>query len=344
MKKMIMLVALMVFCAAVQSQEADAGCRLERTKTEIQARLAEAPQAFGSLGQDPVTTARSAIAGVSQSFSGRLQASKLREAVESRCAALRATADLDDHMRSAVTLVEKEGAMIEMRHLEEAKRMAAENVIELRRQLSAQTVTVTQYMEARAQMESVETKSTELLKLLAVSLKKPGDFNLREAIETSRREEGRAARLTAEAQASSGWDVVVQAGVRQPLQGGAANTFGNVSFKWSFGQPDAQRAAKRVEEEVMAYASAKEGGYAQLIAHQRESLSKLVDAETQRRFDILKHVREVKAELETLKSLDTAAAQNVRRSLNLEMKLLESERDGSLERNRGYTKLLNQLG
>ena len=326
---------------AVHASESDLACNLERSKAEVQASTLAAPFVYGTLGQDPLTTSKSAVTGVSQSFSGRVQASKLREAAEARCDMLYSTMKLEEHGRWAQAQVQHEAALNELRVVEEAIELAKTNIAELDAQLSAKTITIAQHTEARQTLVTFEARRAELLRQLAVVLGTPVNTNIASLVGAARAAEGRAARLTAQAIANSAWDISMQAGVRQPLDGTKANTYGNITFRWSFGAPASARAATAVGEQTEILSAAQQGGYTQTV--QRDTLIGLIQSETAAASTVARQITHLDDVRASLRGIDTVLALNMRRSLELQLKALEADQAGAETRLAGYKALLEKL-
>jgi hypothetical protein len=334
---------LLLFPILAQASELELACNLERSKAEVTASNLAAPAAYGTLGQDPITTSKSAIAGVSQSLSGRSQASKIREAAGAKCDALRASLELDEFGRWSQQQVQRDGAIAELRIVEQAIALAKSNIAQLDEQLAAHTITVNQHTAARGSLVFLEDRQAELLRELSIASKTPPVSNAQNLLSVSRIAEARAASLTAQAQADAGWDISVQAGVRQPLDGGKARTYSNITFRWSFGSSNSRAAAQAVGEYTEALLSVQQGGYTQIVVRQQETLRNLIQAETLAAATAARqeeHLRQVHG---TVSGVDSTLALNTIRVIDLQLKTLEASRVGAETRLTGYKALLEKI-
>jgi hypothetical protein len=322
--------------------EAQLACNLERSQAEVRASTLSAPQAYGSLGQDPITSSKSAIAGISQSFSGRVQASKIREAAEARCDAIRSTLAIEENARFAVASIQHDSATAELRMIEKAILLAKSNISQLDAQLSAQTITISTHTEARSELIALEQRQSALLRTLsAVVIRTPG--NIGSLLEVARQNEATAARLIAEAQSESGWDVVAQAGVRQPLTGGSSTTFGTISFKYSFGYNASKDAARAVGSQTAELLAAQQGGFTQTVLRQRKELQSLVEAETLSIATTARQIEHLNRVRNSMVGIETALAQNTSRALDLQLLILAADESASQVRLAGYKALLEKI-
>jgi hypothetical protein len=335
---------LLLIPFAVHANEAQLACNLERSKAEVQASTLSAPAAYGSAGQDTNAGDKNVIVGISQSFSGRSQASLIREAAQAKCDAIKATTQLDEHARFAVLQVRRDAAIAELSVVERAILLAKSNIALLDEQLRAQVITINQHTEARQVLFALEARQANLLRTLSVVVVPPQNATVQSLLEVSRISESQAARLSAKASAETGWDVVILAGGRQPLTGDQkANAFGTITFKYSFGTSSAQDAAKRVGTDTAALLAAQQGGYTQTIIRQRQELQSLIETETLASATSSRQLAHLNQVLSSLVGLDTVLALNTRRVLDLQIKSLEADLASANVRLAGFTSLLETL-
>lgn len=335
---------LLLIPFAAQANEAQLACDLERSKAEVQASTLAAPAAYGSVGQDANTGDKNVIVGISQSFSGRSQASLIREAAEARCDAIKATTQLDEHARFAVLQVKRDAAIAELAIVEKAIELAKSNITLLDQQLKAQVITINQHTEARQVLVALESRQANLLRTLSVVVIPPQNATVQSLLETSRISESQAARLSAKASAETGWDIVVLAGGRQPISGDQkAGAFGTITFKYSFGSSAAQDAATKVGADTAALLAAQQGGYTQTIIRQRQELQLLAEAEILASATVARQLVNLRQVYSSLAGLDTVLALNTKRTLDLQIKSLEADFAGANIRLAGFTSLLETL-
>lgn len=340
MKLLALVLALPIFAYA---NELQISCDLERSKAEVQASILGSPSVYGTVGQDPLVTSKNIILGVNQSLSGYKQAKKLRESAEAKCSAMRSTLLLDEYVRWSQLQVQHEGAKVELFIIERAILLAKSNISQLDAQLTAQTITIAEHTNARQTLVALESRQAELLRQLAIVMAVPPESNISTLLHESVEAEELAARLAAQAQAESAWDVVVSAGVRQPLDGSKAATYGTVAFKYSFGTSSAYAAASAVGKNTAKLLVTQEGGYTQTVERQRETLKGLVEAETFASATAARQIEHLSTVRASIVGIETALAQNTLRALSLQLKSLEADKVGADTRLKGYKKLIDQL-
>jgi hypothetical protein len=341
MKYLIILAALLPITAF--ANEAQLACNLEQSKAEVTATVQAAPQAFGSVGQEPSSGEKSINAGVSQSFAGRSRATLIREAAAAKCDAIRSTVALDEHARWSVQTVKRNGALIELKTIEQAILEAKAHIAMLDQQLAAQVITINQHTDARQTLVSLENRQSELMRVLSAVVLPPPTSNVSQLIVSATTSEANAARLASQAQAETGWDVVVAAGVRQPLEGGQAEPFGSIGFKYSFGYSASKNAAAAVGSQTAALLAAQQGGYTQTVARQREELAKLIDAETLAESTSVRQLFHLQGVRASLNGIETALAQNTARALDIQLLILQAAAQGSRARLDGYKDIVVKL-
>ena len=338
------LLSLLLVPTLALAGEADVACTLERSKAEVAASVLGAPAAYGTIGQDPVSTTKIIIVGVSQSLSGHVQAGKIREAAEARCDALRASLALDSYARWAESSVQHSATVAELKVLEDAISMARANVDVLEPQLRAETVTISQMNDARGVVLQLEARHADLLRLISSAIvAPPPTSSLQQMIQVAQEADARAAELDAEAQAAAGWDVAAQVGVRQEFGGGGQSAFGTVTFKYSFGAQAASRAARDVGAQTKELAAISEAGYAQTVARQAKELQALVSIERTASDATLRELSQLRLIRLSVAGVNTALGQNTARALDVQIKALEAEQMGSLNRLVGYKALLQKF-
>lgn len=333
---------LLAFPLLAHAGEAQLACDLERSKAEVQASTLAAPAAFGTLGQDPASGTKSVSIGLTQSLSGYKQAGLVRSAADARCEAIKAELLLDEHARFALVEVQRVGATAELQKVEEAITLAKINLELLDRQLEAQTITIMEHTAARQALNSLQTQRVEVLRVIAQPSLPSTNISLLDLIESARHAEAEAARLSALASASTGWDVFVSAGVREP-QGGRASTYGTVGIRYSFGEGASRSAAENVGRLTGELASIAQGGYTQTVIRERSELTRLIEAENIELFSVHREIEHLIRVRTSLVGIETSLAQNQLRNLELQLKSLEAERAGTSTRLEGYRTLLGKL-
>jgi hypothetical protein len=325
------------------ADEAQIACDLEKFRSEVQALVLESPTAFGAVG-DSATSEKNITMGVAQSLSGRRQAALIRQAAEAKCDSIRASVQLDSYSQWAQLQVQRSGAIEELQIIERALIMAKDNISQLEPQLTARTITLGDHAQAVNALAEIEKRQDLLIKTLAVASVTPPETNVMTLIESLQVREAQAAELEARAQAETGWDTVVSAGVRQPMSGNqGTQPFATIGFKWSFGYSAARDAARNVGVQTGELLRVQQNGYTQTVIRQRETLQQLIKAETLEMNSIRWHMGNLRQTRVSVQGIDTALAQNTLRSVNLQLSVMEAQLAGTLTRLDGYKNLLLTL-
>ena len=325
------------------ADEAQTACNLEKFRAEVQALVLESPTAFGSVG-DSATSEKNITLGVAQSLSGPRQAALIRQAAEAKCDSIRASVQLDSYSQWAQLQVQRDGALEELGLIEQALRMAKENIARLDPQLAARTITLSDHAQAVTALAEIEKRQDVLIKTLAVVAVQPPETNVMTLVETLQMREAQAAELAARSQAETGWDTTVSAGVRQPMSGNqGTQPFATIGFKWSFGYSAARDAARNVGIQTGELLREQQNGYTQTVLRQRDTLRQLIKAEKLEMSSIRWHVGNLRQTRASVQGIDTALAQNTLRSVNLQLSVMEAQLAGTLARLDGYKNLLLTL-
>jgi hypothetical protein len=341
MDTLVKLLPLLLLSPLIaQANEAQIGCNLARTQAEVTARVQEAPVAYGTAND---TTDKAVTIGIAQSLRGRTQAGLTREAAEAKCDALRATVALEEHGRFATVQVQKQGALAELRLIEEAILLAKSHISLLDAQLAAQTITITEHTAARQVLVNLEQRQAALLRTIAKEVPPVSDDELPRLVDSALASEARAAGLLARSQAESGWDVRPSIGVRQTLNSGQASTFIGLAFTYSFGYTAAKNAASQVAEQTESYLAAQGGGFTQTLMRQRSEVQKLYDAEVLAASTSARQIAHLETVLKSIDGIDTALANNTRRNLQIQLKVLQAEENGATARVNALNRLRDQL-
>jgi hypothetical protein len=339
---MKILATILLIPSISLANEANLACDLERSQTEVQASTLYAPHVIGQVGQDATSGAKSLIIGLSQSFSGRSQASLLREAAVAKCDAIRATLQLDEYARWAQLQVNREGFKAELQLIEKAIDIAKINISFLDIQLKEKLITIVDHAAAYQALVALESRQSELMRNLSTVILQIPETNVNVILQIARTAQGKAAGLSAKAVAERGWDIIVSAGARQP-QSGSATPYATIGFNYSFGSAGAQRAAQEVSEYTEALAAAQQGGYTQTVVRQRETLANLIQAETLAVATSSRQEAHLSSVRSSIIGIESTLVLNTVRSLDLQLKVLEADRVSAETRLNGYRDLLDQL-
>lgn len=343
MRKVSLLLFMLLFSLQIHAAtEAQLACNLERSKAEVEATVLSAPAAFVSLG-DAATTEKNLAIGISQSMSGRSRADTLREAASAKCGALTATLELDEQARWNILQIQQDSAKTELAGIDEAIGMAAINLSTLDAQLAASTITIADHTEARQALASLELRRAELKRIIATTVLLVPHVGVKDLIVQAERQEAKAAALTAKASADSGWDVVVSAGMRQPISNGNATPFVSLSAKYSFGLEASRQASRDVGRNTQLLMEAQQAGYSKTSSRQAQDVTKLIEVERAAASTAHSELDQVQRIYASMHGLDTVLALNTTRSLALQMKTLEAQIAGDEARLHGYETLLETL-
>lgn len=334
--QLIILVAMWPFYSA-----ASASCDLEKAKAEVAASLAGAPRAFASVGE-ATSSEKNAVVGMSSSLAGHRSASLLRQAAEHGCSAIAAAEVVEQHLAFSELALKRAAAKAELPVVEKAITHTDQLVKRLTAQFAAKTATLSVVVEAQQRLLTLQQKQAELLSVLSKQGEHPAG-NISGALSAARFHEAEAARLQAEAQAVRGWDVVVSAGARRPLNGGTTEPFASISFTWSLGERAASKAASEVGRLSEQSAAERKLGATQLVIRREQELETELKIIDRRIADLLNARKPVEQGLAKLAGLDSAEAIAVRDSLILNELQLEAEQARLLALHEAITGLLAQL-
>ena len=343
-------IALLFPLTTFAQTEADLSCDLEKAKAEVMASTVEMPYLYGNVSNDPNNDG--VTLGAGWSLAGWSRAKIIREAANSKCSALAATLQLDDQQRWVVLSIAKAGAKAELIGMLDARRRAADHLEELQRQIKAQTITINEYNAARAAQAGVETKIDDLKMRLAQPTLPLNINSVRGLIETAKLNLSRAAELDAKVQAESAWDVSAVIGGRKELSGissgsssgsGETQPFVGITFKWSFGSGAANAAVKKVREKSDQLFGVKQAGYAQTMERLVSQISESTKVDQEREAFLQAQLKETTALLSSFKNIDTALANNTKRTLMLQATIQQAELEGVRKRLEEYQLFMSKL-
>lgn len=282
--------------------------------------------------------------GDSQSLSGRGQASLIRQSADARYNAIRAAVQLEAYEQWSQLQVQRDGALEELRLIEQALVAAQANLQALAPQLAANTITLNDHAQAVTAVTAIEQRQATLMKTLSVTIVTLPETNVMALIQALRTHEALASELAARSQAETGWDIVISAGARQPVSGGGSGQlFATIGFKRSFGYSAARDAARAVGEQTAALMNEQQNGYTQTVIRQRDTLRQLIKAETLEINSIRGNMIQLRQTRDGMSGIDSALALNTLRSVNLQLMVMQAQLAGTLTRLDGYKNLLLTL-
>jgi hypothetical protein len=349
-KSTLIALALLPLASLAQT-EAEIACDLERAKAEVMAATVEMPYVYGSVSNDPNNDG--VTVGAGWSLSGWSRGKIIRETANAKCSALAATLQLDEQQRWVVASIIKTGAKTELIGMLEARRRADEQLEFLKQQLEARTVTVNEYNSARSALASIESRIDELKKILAQPTLPININNVRGLVETAKVNLARAEELDSKVKAESAWDVSAVVGGRTDLGGSGSGSsssslsgstpFVGISFKWSFGSGSANAAVKTVREKSEQLFGAKQAGYVQSLDRLVAQISDSMKVDQERETFLQNQLRETSRLMSSIKSIDTALANNMKRTYVLQATVQQAELDGVRKRLGEYQLFMSKL-
>lgn len=322
------LLSVQAYCS-----EDTVSCNLEKANAEVQASVLSAPKAFASLGSTAIDT-KNVVVGVSQSLSGVNKAGLIRQAADAKCQANAANIKLVHYSLFAENSIQHQGAKAQLDALDSVISKAKNNLNLLQEQLKHNEVTLMDVNAARLTLINLEQKKASLLGVLAVP---QGNFSvekLKDLADQAVEAQAQAAGLIAQAQAKEGWDVVVSAGVRQPLSSSSptdsqnTQSFIAVTANFSFGYSSAMHNAQSIQHLTADSLRESIDGYSQQLNRQKDKLTKLLEAEQIYLTTTQDEQTKVRQSIHLLDGLTTSLALNSVRNLEIEALELESEIQG----------------
>jgi hypothetical protein len=333
---------LLLFPLIATAGEAELACKIQRNQAEVQATILESSRAFGSVGQDASTGKKTGVIGISKSFAGERRARLLREAADQKCMAINASLELDELSRWSQLTIIRSGAVAELSELDKAIAFSQSHIKLLDAQLAAQVITINQHNDARQTLVGLEMKRTELLRTLSTAIQPVPSVNAMDLASSVAMHEGNAAELLAQASAEGGWDIVIAGGARQEF-GGKAAAFATITATRSFGLEESRMAAVEIGRDTKLLAETQQGGYAQVISRQADTVFNLLVTEAASSQTIQQQIEHLKRVRTNIQGVDTALAQNTLRGIDLQLLTLQASRAGSAARTAGYANLLGSL-
>ena len=334
--KILLIVLLLMPAIAFADNEAKIACDLAKAQAEVIASELKSPSVFAT-GSDQISQ-KSIALGVSESLSGLVRASKITDAAEAQCASLQASVKLDQYTLWSITNIQKQGAIASLMILNSAIDQAIDNIRILNDQLQASVVTVSDIETAELELEALEKQKATLLTIISAVVPPIEATDISRLVHDYQFNQGRAAELTAKAQAHGGWDITVGIGENTPIGSQPPGTstdaapFFTAMVKYSLGTHAAMRAAEEVGKNTQLLLQNQQTGYFQTLDRHRKEVHALIDIDTTNlanAYRQLKSLRRIRAPLDTVDSL---LAGNARRTLDLHIKTTEADFAGATTR------------
>lgn len=344
------LTVLLFPLASYAQTEAELACDLERAKAEVMAATVESPYIYGSVSN--ISNDRGATLGAGYSLAGRSRGKLMRESAAAKCSAIAATLQLDDQQKWILASIRKAGARTELTTLLEAKKQIEEHINSLKNQLTANTVTISDYNNAKQVQESIEDKINSLKMILTEPTQPVNIISIRGLIETAKYNVSRAAELDAKIQAESSWDITAVVGGRKnfgenPSPDSPNNKPGDpyvgIQFRWSFGADKAKDAVKVVREKTEQLFVKSQSGYVQTIDRLTQQITEANKIESERQSILQSQIQETQNWLNSIRNVNSAAAMNTRKSLEIQLSVQTAELNGIKRRLNEYQIFTSRL-
>lgn len=323
-KNIVALAAGLAASAAVYASEVDAYCELGAARTRVQTELMRSAEGFSQLGD---TATRTVVIGVRKSLSRSVQAGLLDQAAQARCVAYRYQAALNGQLSGIQSRAELQALAGKEPLLRQALAQAEAAVQSELSLLAAQNATLADIraiyeLRDRAKLSLAElARRRSLLQAETPGAQEP----LAELIGRGAAAEAEAARLGAQATASSAWDFQLAAGVRRNLETSAQGGFAAISATLNFGAGGSDVAAQHVGPLTAKLLQEQREGFHQQFSRARDSVlgvlaaTRLAQVGLQERRAVLQGIRDRVA------ALETADAQRLSRNVGVELLSLEAE-------------------
>lgn len=335
---------------AYAQTEAELACDLERAKAEVMAATAESPYIYGSVSN--ISNDKGATLGAGYSLAGRSRGKLMRESAAAKCSAIAATLQLDDQQKWVLANIRKAGARTELTTLLEARKQIDEHVNSLQNQLKANTVTLAEYNSARQVQDSIEDRINTLRLVLAEPTQPINITSIRGLIETAKYNVSRAAELDAKIQAESSWDITAVVGGRKnfgdnPSPNSPSNNPGDpyvgIQFKWSFGADKANNAVRVVKEKTEQLFVRSQSGYVQTMDRLTQQITEANKVEQERQTVLQTQIQETQNWLNSIRTVSSASAMNIRKSLEVQLSIQTAELNGIKRRINEYQLFTSRL-
>jgi hypothetical protein len=346
MKSVLSLALLVPFIAHAQN-EATVSCDLAKA----QAKLLAAELAYPSLyisGGDQINQKTVAV-GLSQSVSGLIRAKNINKAADAQCDAFQSSVLLNQYKTWATLDIQKRAAIASLKELDSALRLSNENVNILKAQLEQNIVTINEIELSIQSYHAIEDYRAAMLSLASVSIPSMEFNDIGELINSYKTNQAKAAKLTAKAQAHSGWDFVIAAGENKSIdsqyntQSSTTKPFFTATIKYSFGTHAAMKAADEIGKDTSLLLSVQQDGFFQHYERSKKEIQSMIEIEKI-------NVQTSNKELSTLnliriplENVNTTLAANARRTLDIQLMSIKATLIGANVRLAGYKELFEKM-
>ncbi len=347
MKKLVAILLLAPTLAFSAPAEVELACDLEKTKASITASILSAPYLYGSgiIAPDE----KSVSGGIGYSFGGRARGSLIREMADAKCESIAGMAILDEQQKWVLVNIAKEGAKAEYVATTEARVRTAEYLASVEQQLRANTVTIAEYNTAKQTKMTLDNRIGQLRTVLAEPSQPLNFISIKSILERTKFAEGRVAELAAKIELNSAWDVTTSLGVKKEIDKTGINSgtptkagaVAGVTFRWSFGGQ--KEAASKIREQTEQLFDINQNSYKQAMDRLTAKLSELSIIEKDRLNQLDISIRESDNLIASFKNINTLAAQNTKRTLELQNFSYRAEVAGIAKRVEKYNEILGLL-
>lgn len=320
MNKLPFLAVMLAVSGQVRSDEVEDYCNLTKAQTEAKSVTLAWPKLFASVG-DPYASGGRIIGGISQSFSGLIQALTMNDVSYNQCRFYGTNKLLREnvlHLEDKIFLMQADA---QRPILADALKLAEKNV-EIEKQLfDTQNSTIAELSTAYAMRDSIQLSQLTLEQKYSALREIPvieTGLNLREQVAKSKAYQAKAASLASAINTLSAWDVVASAGAKYDIQPGTTGGFATISLTYSFGHIPSAMKTSKVDGLVRKYVDAQhdspENMFLRFIHSEKENL--LSEGSNNKYLENqLKSIREL---LDRANTVDSIRAKRVQRNLTIQ--------------------------
>lgn len=317
--------------AFAQNGEQDAYCAYVSEQAMSERNLLRAPDALAGFTQPNTGTPAQAYWGVTGSLANVVKGSRTMDAAHKSCASYRATNAATLDIQYAVQRLEKEALLHRMELLQRAIDELDQAIIQRNAQL-VEVHTVTSPMLYAVQSVRSKLVSDQLkteLKLAAIYVpEEAAGAPLKQLILEKQNREAEAQRAAALANRQNTWDVLYEAGGRQPLTPLFQHTpqpYGEITFRYNFGSSHNNTHLEKAATAFTEWKTLQDGEVLQNAKLLEQQISRSIVVYQAQLGELRKEEMEIDNNLERLVGIDTTAALAFGNQLGADKLLLRVE-------------------
>ena len=311
---------------AAQS-EAQAYCDLQRSQAAVRSKVLGSAEGFATLA--PVDGGKKALmAGVRQSVAGMRQAGLVVDIADADCQAYAATKEVSSALANIEGAIELQAQTARKAALTTALDKAEANLVFEQKALAAQTATWADMRAALDQRDRIAQALAQTEQVLAhlSSVPVSSKTNLRPSLEKGVAAQSRMAELRSRLDASAGWDVKVEAGMKRDLGTDSQTPYVGFAITRSFGASSAAAGASEVATKAAAYLQARDDGATQLFSRKQSEMRGIYNSQGTALVALKQRQALLSQALDQIKAVSTSPALRVARNLGVEMLEVGAER------------------